>query len=181
MPGTASRSTAGCPTVTLPCLGGGPDVDLAALRGPLVVNLWALVVRPVPRGDADPRSSSTSETATRCAVLGIDYQDPSRRQRAGAGPGDRGDLPAARRPGRRAAAATSPSRRIRGLPICVLVDADGTVTVVARRRSTSDRASSSTWSTQHLGVEPVSAADAELPEWLRPVAAGGRVDHRRTS
>ncbi len=28
------------PELTLPCLGGGPDVDLADLRGPMILNIW---------------------------------------------------------------------------------------------------------------------------------------------
>ncbi|CAN5460257.1 TlpA disulfide reductase family protein [soil metagenome] len=28
------------PDLTLPCLGGGPDVNLADLKGPLIVNVW---------------------------------------------------------------------------------------------------------------------------------------------
>ncbi|MGH8888525.1 MAG: TlpA family protein disulfide reductase [Acidothermaceae bacterium] len=31
----------GFPSLTLPCLGAGPKVDLAKLRGPFVVNIWA--------------------------------------------------------------------------------------------------------------------------------------------
>jgi hypothetical protein len=31
----------GLPDLVLPCLGGGPDVDLAGLEGPMVLNLWA--------------------------------------------------------------------------------------------------------------------------------------------
>jgi len=31
----------GLPTMTFRCLGNGPKVDLAELRGPLVVNIWA--------------------------------------------------------------------------------------------------------------------------------------------
>ena len=31
----------GLPSLTLPCLGNGPKVDLAKLRGPLVLNVWA--------------------------------------------------------------------------------------------------------------------------------------------
>jgi thiol-disulfide isomerase/thioredoxin len=31
----------GLPDLTLPCFGGGDDVPLSGLRGPLVVNLWA--------------------------------------------------------------------------------------------------------------------------------------------
>lgn len=29
------------PAVTVPCFGGGPDVDLSSLPGPFVLNLWA--------------------------------------------------------------------------------------------------------------------------------------------
>lgn len=38
VPGDATAG--GLPEVTLACLGGGPSVDLASLRGPLVVNFW---------------------------------------------------------------------------------------------------------------------------------------------
>src|SRR5262245_23464451 len=31
----------GMPAVTLSCLGGGRNVDMAGLRGPLIVNFWA--------------------------------------------------------------------------------------------------------------------------------------------
>jgi len=31
----------GLPDLTLPCLGGGPDVELSSLTGPLVISLWA--------------------------------------------------------------------------------------------------------------------------------------------
>ena len=36
-PGDADAG--GLPELTLPCLGGGPDVDLSTLQGPMVVNL----------------------------------------------------------------------------------------------------------------------------------------------
>ena len=38
----------GLPDMTLPCLGGGRSVDLAGLRGPLLVNFWAQMVRTLP-------------------------------------------------------------------------------------------------------------------------------------
>ncbi len=31
----------GLPSYTFPCLGNGPKVDLAKLRGPLLINIWA--------------------------------------------------------------------------------------------------------------------------------------------
>ncbi|WP_170285948.1 TlpA family protein disulfide reductase [Nocardioides rubriscoriae] len=32
--------TSDLPALTLPCLGGGPDVDLSTLKGPMLINLW---------------------------------------------------------------------------------------------------------------------------------------------
>ena len=37
-PGTGSGGE--LPDLTLPCLGGGSDVDLSTLRGPLLLNVW---------------------------------------------------------------------------------------------------------------------------------------------
>ena len=37
-PGTGANEL---PAVTVPCFGGGPDVDLSTLEGPLVINVWA--------------------------------------------------------------------------------------------------------------------------------------------
>jgi cytochrome c biogenesis protein CcmG/thiol:disulfide interchange protein DsbE len=39
-PGTGAV-TDGLPAYTFPCLGNGPKVDLAKLRGPLLINIWA--------------------------------------------------------------------------------------------------------------------------------------------
>lgn len=39
-PGPGDSSEGGLPDITLKCLGGGPSVDLATLRGPMVINLW---------------------------------------------------------------------------------------------------------------------------------------------
>ena len=65
----------GLPDVTLPCLGGGTDVDLSTLRGPMVVNLWAIWLRAVPQGDADATRQFHEKYGDQVAVLGIDYQD----------------------------------------------------------------------------------------------------------
>jgi thiol-disulfide isomerase/thioredoxin len=37
----AGKVDGGLPSLTLPCLGNGPKVDLAKLRGPIVLNIWA--------------------------------------------------------------------------------------------------------------------------------------------
>jgi thiol-disulfide isomerase/thioredoxin len=44
VPGTAADGA--LPDVTLACLGGGPDVDLASLEGPLVINQWFFACGP---------------------------------------------------------------------------------------------------------------------------------------
>ncbi|HEU4515109.1 MAG TPA: TlpA disulfide reductase family protein [Nocardioidaceae bacterium] len=62
------------PDVTLPCLGGGPDVDLATLRGPMVVNLWAQWCPPC-REELPFYQQLHEEAAGDVAVLGVDYQD----------------------------------------------------------------------------------------------------------
>ena len=66
-PGDAKPVDGGLPAITLPCLGGGPDVDLSTLRGPLVVSLWAQSCGPCRDRDAHPASVLRASTATRWA------------------------------------------------------------------------------------------------------------------
>ncbi len=61
----------GLPDVTLPCLGDGPDVAMAALRGPLVVNLWAQWCGPCRR----ELPYFARLHAAGVDVLGVDFQD----------------------------------------------------------------------------------------------------------
>jgi thiol-disulfide isomerase/thioredoxin len=123
-PGDASD--AGLPDLTLPCLGGGPDVDLSTLQGPLIVNLWASNCGPC-RQEMPALEDFHQRYGDRVGVLGVDYQDfqPAAAlelaKRSGvtyplvADPG--GDLNA-----------NSPMPVIRGIPVLVFVTADGDVT-----------------------------------------------------
>jgi thiol-disulfide isomerase/thioredoxin len=65
----------GLPDVTLPCFAGGEDVDLAGLRGPLVINLWGSWCGPC-RKEMPVLQQFHERYADRVPVLGIDFVDP---------------------------------------------------------------------------------------------------------
>lgn len=76
---TATDATAGLPDLTLPCLGGGPDVRLAALAGtPTVVNVWAVWCGPC-REELLSFQRLAERAGTRLRVLGVDSEEGSMR------------------------------------------------------------------------------------------------------
>lgn len=62
------------PAVELPCLGGGEGVNLATLRGPMVVNLWAQWCEPCERELPIYEEFHQTHQA-RVPVLGVNWQD----------------------------------------------------------------------------------------------------------
>jgi thiol-disulfide isomerase/thioredoxin len=118
----------GMPDLTLPCLGGGPDVDLAGLQGPMVINLWASWCGPC-KEEMPALEEFHQRYAGQVGVLGVDYQDPQPEaalklaRKVGvtyplvADPG--GDLNA-----------QDPVPVIRGLPYLLFLDAEGNVATV---------------------------------------------------
>lgn len=111
------------PDLTLPCLGGGPDVPLRTLKGPMVVNLWAQWCEPC-RDELPYYQRLHEEAGDKVRVLGIDYLDTQ--------PG--GAIELADQTGVTYPLLADPSGalrqdfRVRGLPGLVFVDADGRIT-----------------------------------------------------
>ncbi len=70
-PGTGSNDL---PALTLPCLGGGPEVRLDTLRGPLVVSVWAQWCGPC-RQELPYYEQLSEKYAGRLSVIGIDFTD----------------------------------------------------------------------------------------------------------
>ena len=125
-PGSATDG--GLPDLTLPCLGGGPDVDLTTLRGPMIVNLWASNCGPCVK-EMPALQAFYEKYGDQVPLLGIDYQDyqPAAAldlaKKSGvtypllADPG--GDLNA-----------RDPLPVIRGLPYLLFLDENGDIDVV---------------------------------------------------
>ena len=124
-PGDGTSVAGGLPEVTLPCLGGGPEVDVSTLRGPLVVNLWAGWCGPC-REELPIYQAFHEKYGDRVGVLGIDFNDTQ--------PGAALELiqqtgvtyPLLADP-QSLLDDADPLPRIPGLPMLLMVDEDGTI------------------------------------------------------
>lgn len=72
--GTVGDTGNGLPDIVLPCLGGGPDVNLSSLQGPMVINLWAQWCGPC-REELPYYQQLHERAGDKVSVVGIDYQD----------------------------------------------------------------------------------------------------------
>ena len=134
-PASGGPVAGGMPAVTLPCLGGGRDVDVASLRGPMVVSIWAYWCDPC-RDEMPILQAFHADHGDRVPVLGIDFQDtmPGGALALMAETGATypsladpyGDL-----------SAQPPLPAINGLPFLVFVDAEGEVAEIHRGEVTS--------------------------------------------
>ena len=118
------REGSDLPAVTLPCLGGGPAVDLSSLDCPLVLNFWSSACGPC-REEMPALQRFHQQYGDRVGVVGVDFLDTY--------PG--AALALARRTGATypmladtaGVLQTEPDVRVPGLPFFVLVDRDGRI------------------------------------------------------
>lgn len=72
--GGAEPVEGGLPDMTLPCLGGGPDVNLSTLRGPMVINAWAHWCPPC-REEMPVLQEFHQAHGDRVPILGLNLND----------------------------------------------------------------------------------------------------------
>jgi thiol-disulfide isomerase/thioredoxin len=125
-PGAAE--TGGLPELTLPCLGGGTDVNLSTLQGPMVVNLWQSFCVPCIK-EMPALGEFYKEYGDQVPVLGIDYQDPQPAAALDLAKKSGVTYPLVADPGGDLNA-NDPLPVIRGLPVLLFLDADGESTFV---------------------------------------------------
>ena len=125
VPGTSSSDL---PKVTLPCLGGGKDVDLSKLQGPLVINLFAQWCGPC-RGELPYYQRLHVKAKGTVAVLGVDYLDTQPSRALLLARQARVSYPLVADP----SGLLRPGFKIRGLPGVVFVDKAGRLTDIEFR------------------------------------------------
>ncbi len=125
-PGTGKPVEGGLPEVTLPCLGGGPDVELSSLRGPAIINLWQARCTPC-RKEMPALEEFHQAYGDQVAVIGVDFNDvqPAAALQLAADTGV--TYPSIADPGGDLMTESAFAIGRRGLPAFLFIDADGTV------------------------------------------------------
>lgn len=122
MDGPGGRVAGGLPALSLSCLGGDAPVAMASLRGPLVVNLWAVWCTPC-RTEGPLLASSAAALQGRVAFVGVDTADPDPALAAEFARAVGWRYMQVQDPGH----ALSSALGLRGLPVTLFVAADGRV------------------------------------------------------
>jgi thiol-disulfide isomerase/thioredoxin len=145
-----SSSSRALPDITLPCLGGGRSVNLARLRGPLLLNVWAQNCQPC-KDESPLLQRIADEYRGTLHVIGIDWQD-TLPDYALAMVGDLGvTYPQLADP----EGATRAPLQIQGLPYTFFVTRAGSVAYV--NKGALDSGDVRTLIQTYLGVMPVGA------------------------
>lgn len=111
------------PDLTLPCLGGGRQIDLRDISGPAVIQLWASWCTSCP-DELLLYQRLRDQYGDRLTVLGVDWQDTQPGKALALLDQTGTTMPQLADPGGQLA----DHYRLAGLPAILLVDGDGTVT-----------------------------------------------------
>lgn len=134
-PGDGAPVDGGLPELELACLGGGEPVELSALRGPLVVQLWASWCGPCRR-ELPIFQAFHEQYGDRVQVLGLNTQDQMLSKALALLDETGATFPQVTDPGAELTAVDG--LPVRGLPGVALVDQDGRVVYRALREITSE-------------------------------------------
>lgn len=151
-PGDAGPATVedALPELTLACFGGGPDVDLSTLRGPMVISVWASWCGPC-RKEMPVLQAFHEQHGGQVPVVGIDYSDPQTGSAMDLVEETGATYPLLADPQEDISGA-SPFPVMQGLPFVGLVDAEGALVygefeVIESQQQLEDLV------TEHLGVD----------------------------
>lgn len=120
----AGAADGGMPSVTLPCLGGGRSVDVAGLRGPMMVNFWASWCADCRK--EMPALAAYAKGGHGVKVLGVDFLDQQPGAALELAKQSKVAYPLVADP-QGSLDKASPLPHIPGLPLTVFVDADGRI------------------------------------------------------
>lgn len=135
------------PDTTLPCLGGGRDVRLAGLDGPMLINVWGSYCAPC-RDELPVLQQVHQAAGDKLTVLGIDYQDPAPAAALQLAAVSGVTFPSVADPG----ADVHADLEVIGLPQTLFVDDQGAIVAIERRQLTSfDMAADLV--EEHLGID----------------------------
>lgn len=125
-PGAGEPVEGGLPELTLPCLGGGPDVELSSLRGPMVINLWQANCAPC-REEMPALEEFHQRHGDRVAMVGVDFNDVHPDGALALAEETGATYPSVADPGGELMTEDAFAIARRGLPAFVFVDEDGLV------------------------------------------------------
>jgi thiol-disulfide isomerase/thioredoxin len=114
------------PELTLPCLGGGPSVDLSSLKGPMVLSYWASWCGPCAE-EMPALEAFHQDHGAEVAVLGVDYSDKYPASALQTIKDRATTYPSLADPGGDTAQFAEFSKQLRAMPALFFIDADGAV------------------------------------------------------
>lgn len=130
------QTSGGMPSITLGCLGGGRPVDMAGLRGPMIVNLFAAWCTACHAEMPALAAYASHHSAVK--VLGVDYLDQNPAGALALAGRSKVTYPLVADPKGSLDHATA-ALRVPGLPITVFIAADGKIAHVEAKAYTSER------------------------------------------